>query len=139
KRDDNVLLGHVRKATVGNKDNPDSAHPWDFGDIVMMHNGTLEKSNYESLASKYNIKNYSVDSQVLGYAIQDNFRTGEPFKVLTEYVGAAATIVYHKEKDSIFVYRDNERTLYRGYLNETELYISSIPEVLELMGCEEVE
>lgn len=139
KKDDNVLLGHVRKATVGNKDNPDSAHPWDFGDIVMMHNGTLEKSNYESLASKYNIKDYSVDSQVLGYAIQDNFRTGEPFKVLTEYVGAAATIVYHKEKDSMFVYRDNERTLYRGYLNETELYISSIPEVLELMGCEDVE
>lgn len=133
KEGDNLLLAHVRKATVGAKDNPDSAHPWDFGDIIMMHNGTLV--NYEELAGKYNIDKYTVDSQVLGMAIQDNFKTGEPFKVLSEYTGAAATVVYHKERDSMFVYRDEERTLFRGYLNDTEMYISSIADILDVIGC----
>ena len=132
---DNVLLAHVRKATVGNKDNPDSAHPWDLGDIIFEHNGTL--TNYESLAKKYNITDYSVDSQVLGLALQENFKDGVPFKVLQEYTGAAAFLMYHKERESLFIYRDSERTLYRGFLG-TEMYVSSIPDLLEASGCSDV-
>ena len=130
------VLAHVRKATVGNAKDPDSAHPWDFGNIIMMHNGTLD--NYKELAAKYNIEKYTVDSQVLGQAISKNFTDGKPFKVLNEYSGAAAVIVYHKERDSIFVYRDEDRTLFYGYINKTEMYISSLEDVLLGIGCENV-
>lgn len=134
---DNVLIGHVRAATVGDKTDKSSAHPWDFGDIVMMHNGTLKEHNYKELAVKYKLKDedWKVDSQVLGMAIQDNFKSNEPFKVLSEYIGAAAVIVYHKKRESLFVYRDEERTLSYGYLNDTDMYISSESDILEVMGC----
>src|SRR5690606_37248331 len=110
-----VLMGHVRAATVGNKDNKEEAHPWDFGTIVMMHNGTLK--NHEKLAEKYGLEkdSWKVDSQVLGAAIKKNFDNKEPFKVLSEYDGAAAIVVYHKERDSLFIYRDDKRTLAYGY------------------------
>lgn len=130
------VLAHVRKATVGNAKDPDSAHPWDFGNIVMMHNGTLD--NYKELASQYNIEKYTVDSQVLGQAISKNFTDGKPFAVLNEYSGAAAVIVYHKERDSIFVYRDEDRTLFYGYVNDTEMYISSLEDILLGIGCKNV-
>lgn len=131
---DSYLLGHVRHATVGNTTDPQSAHPWDFGDIAMMHNGTLK--NHENLATKYGIKktDWTVDSQVLGLGIQQNFKDGEPFKILSEYVGAAAVIVYHKERESLFVYRDEERPLFYGYLDDN-MYMTSLREVLEGAGC----
>lgn len=134
---DSTLMGHVRAATVGDAKDPNSAHPWDFGDIVMMHNGTLK--NHEELANNYNIKkeDWSVDSQVLGLCLQDNFKTNNPFKVLGEYVGAAAVIVYHKKLDCLFVYRDNERTLFYGYLGKN-MYISSEEDILKIVGCKDV-
>lgn len=132
---DNILLGHVRAATVGDKTDVGSAHPWDFGSIVMMHNGTLK--NYEELAKKYNIakEDWKVDSQVLGLAIKKNFESSDPFRVLSEYTGAAAVIVHHKERNSLFVYRDDQRTLAYGYINDTDMYISSEIDILEIMGC----
>lgn len=135
---DNILLGHVRAATVGDKTDITSAHPWDFGSIVMMHNGTLK--NYEELAEKYNIpkEDWKVDSQVLGIAIKKNFDSNEPFKVLSEYVGAAAVIIHHKERNSLFVYRDDQRTLSYGYMNDTDLYISSEEDILEVIGCSNI-
>lgn len=132
---DKVLMGHVRAATVGNASDPNSAHPWDFGDNIMMHNGTLK--NYEELANKYNIKkeDYSVDSQVLGMALQKNMQDSSAFKVLSEYIGAAAVIMYNKQSETLFVYRDTERPLFYGYLNNTEMYISSLEDILEIVGC----
>lgn len=133
-----ILMGHVRAATVGKKDNPDEAHPWDFGSIVMMHNGTLK--NYEDLAKKYKLEkdSWSVDSQVLGWAIKKNFENNEPFKVLSEYKGAAAVVLYHKNMDCLYVYRDNERTLGYGYLGDGNMYISSEIDILIAMGCTDV-
>lgn len=134
---DNILMGHVRAATVGDKTDKSSAHPWDFGDIVMMHNGTLKEASYRDLAVKYELKDedWKVDSQVLGMAIQKNFQSNEPFKVLSEYTGAAAVIIYHKKRESLFVYRDEERTLSYGYLNDSDMYISSESDILEIIGC----
>lgn len=132
---DNVLMGHVRHATVGNLADPNSAHPWDFGENIMMHNGTLK--NYEELAKQYDIKKeeYTVDSQVLGIALQKNIQENSAFKVLSEYVGAAAVIMYNKKLETLFVYRDTERPLFYGYLNDTEMYISSLEDILEVVGC----
>lgn len=134
---DSYVLGHVRAATVGNASDPNAAHPWDFGNIVMMHNGTLK--NHESLAEKYSIgkDEWVVDSQVLGHALSKDFNTDTPFKVLSEYIGAAATIIYHKERQSLFVYRDEERTLYYGYLND-DIYISSMDDILSIIGCSNI-
>lgn len=133
----NLLMGHVRHGTSGgNNADPDAAHPWDFGDIVMMHNGTL--TNHDKLASEYGLSKDSwiVDSQVLGLAIQKDF-DNTPFKVLSEYAGAAAVVVYHKKRESLFVYRDTERTLYYGYL-DGQMYISSLDDILEVIGCQSI-
>lgn len=135
--EDTLLMGHVRHATVGDIKDPESAHPWDLGDIVMMHNGTLK--NYEQLAEQYGFdkKDWKVDSQVLGLALQENFKKGDYFRVLTEYYGAAAVVCYHKADDSLYVYRDTERTLFYGYIND-EMYISSLDDILKIMGCKSV-
>lgn len=134
---DSYLMGHVRHATVGDSSNADAAHPWDFEDIIMMHNGTLK--NHEEIAKDYKIENkdWIVDSQVLGLAIKQNFKDNKPFKVLTEYIGAAAVVLYHKERKSLFVYRDEERTLFYGYLND-DIYISSLDDILNVIGCENI-
>lgn len=132
-----TILGHVRHATVGNKDNDDFAHPFEYDNIIFQHNGSL--LNHIALAKEYQIneEGYEVDSQILGRIISENFKSNTPFKGLTEYIGAAATITYHKHRETMYVTRDMERPLYYGMNNEG-MYISSIAETLIIIGCTDV-
>lgn len=131
---DTYLIGHVRAKTVG-VNSKDNAHPWEFNNIVGLHNGSLK--DYYSLANQYSYpsSDWSVDSQVLLKAVDLNFETNELFKVLGEYHGAAALLMYHKSRNTIFACHDAERTLFYGYINKTEMYISSIEKPLQAIGC----
>lgn len=139
--DDNIFIGHVRAATVGLK-TAKNAHPFKYGNLTLCHNGTLTNSNELCLKSPNNLKwvDFDVDSQVI--AARLNLERNST--VLTQLTGAAA-VLFHLDEDSeagdfkntMFAFRNSERPLYRGNTEEG-LYISSIKESLEIIGCTDI-
>ena len=125
-KENNVILGHCRKATVGAHTEA-NAQPIVLlneslteeqkkqenvltEDFVMIHNGTLQ--NHEELAEKYGIKEVKgeTDSKILAKLIKK-----EGFKILTEYIGAAAIVIYDiREKisrgvDVVYIFRGKSK------------------------------
>jgi len=101
------IIGHTRQASPGNVISLDNSHPFGFGQLpnnggyafVGVHNGTLK--NHEDLAANYNIEvkvpgafttpyntRTKIDSEILLEIIYQE----QNFKVLSEYVGAAALV-----------------------------------------------
>lgn len=134
---DTTLIGHVRAKTVG-ANSADNAHPFEYGNIVMAHNGTLE--NHLALCRMYNLKfsDLGVDSKVLASCLAANLELDEKFTVLEQYEGAAALLFYNKITGSLYTYHDNKRPLFYGYYAGTEMYISSIKETLEAINCTDI-
>ena len=140
---DNVLIGHVRAKTSG-VNNLKNAHPWEYKNIIGLHNGTLKNFSYSegTLAKRYDISitDWDVDSQVLIQALDKNFENfnGETLlPALEEYEGAAALLLYHKERGTIFACHDKERPLFYGYVGKS-MYISSIEHNLDIIGSNDV-
>lgn len=131
---DTVLIAHVRKATVGNTYEVGNAHPFEYENLVVQHNGTLD--NYKELAKDYNLpdNSWKTDSQVLGSILSMNHKKNEPFKVLGEYEGAAAFVIYNKETGVLYAGHDKERPLFYGHIGK-DMYISSIELSLQIIGC----
>lgn len=130
-KEDTMLMAHARAATVGNKHFQINAHPFQIGNITLLHNGTL--INHWALLRKYglDIKDYDVDSQVLCGIINKT----QNFNVLSEYNGAAALLINNSEQPNIlYAYRNNDRPLFKGFING-DMYISSIESSLKLIGC----
>jgi glucosamine 6-phosphate synthetase-like amidotransferase/phosphosugar isomerase protein len=99
-----ALIGHNRLATQGaiNKEN---AHPFDFPNIVGVHNGTLEQSSFREL--KEGGSNFEVDSEALYHRLND-----KPLKkVLPELSGAWALFFYDKKNKTIRLIRNSQRPL----------------------------
>lgn len=133
---DKVLIGHVRAKTVG-LNLQENSHPFEYGNIVMAHNGTL--TNHWALVKQYDLKmvDYNVDSQVLADVISENFKetpNGSNIKVLSQYDGAAALLFYNKDQDILYTWHDKDRPLFYGFLDEG-MYISSIKATLSVIGC----
>lgn len=140
---DNVLIGHVRAKTIG-ANILKNAHPWEYENIIGLHNGTLKDyiiPDY-SIGKKYGISysDYDVDSQVLLQALDKNFKTFTEnlLPALEEYEGAAALLLYNKERGTVFACHDKERPLFYGYIGKS-MYISSLKHPLEIIGCKNVE
>lgn len=128
--EDNLLIAHVRAKTVG-INIAKNAHPFNEGNVILAHNGTLK--NHYQLLRKYNLdyNSYDVDSHIMTAIIdlQSNF------KVLTEIEGAAAVLITNKlNPNLLYAYRNSERPLFKGNI-DGDIYISSIKESLELIGC----
>lgn len=139
---DNQLIAHVRAKTVG-ANLAKCAHPFDYENIVLAHNGTL--LDYSSLAKSYGLesKDYDVDSQILAYGINRAFGEGVTVdnlnvETLTEYKGAAALLIYSKKLDCIFLFKDKERPLCFAYDIDGNMYISSLSDPLRALGLLEV-
>lgn len=132
----NLLIGHVRAKTIG-INTIKNAHPFDIGNLIGVHNGTL-KNHYE-ICRNYNISinKYDVDSQILYHALNEDFEKETPFKILNSYVGAAALLFYDKKSDCLYACHDEQRPLYYGYL-KGNMYISSIKESLIAVDCVKV-
>lgn len=132
--EDVLLIGHVRAKTVGavNKEN---AHPFQYGDIRLAHNGTL--TNHWELCRQagLNSADYQVDSQVLTAILAKDKHP----KVLTKFLGAAALLFTDVEEDNrLYAFRNGGRPLFRGKVDDN-MYISSISESLLAIGCTGVE
>lgn len=139
---DNQLIAHVRAKTVG-ANLARCAHPFDYDNIVLAHNGTL--IDFMSLAKQYGLeyKDYEVDSQILAYGVNRAFGEGVTIdnlniETLTEYKGAAAILMYSKKLDSIFLFKDKERPLCFGYDEEGNMYISSLSDPLRALGLKDI-
>lgn len=134
----NLLIGHVRAKTVG-ANSVANAHPFEYGDLVGAHNGSLK--NHWQIAKNYgfNMSQYDVDSQVLISALNENHKNDDQgdFEALSEYEGAAALLIYNKKDNVLYACHDKERPLFYGYIKEN-MYISSIKDSLDLAGCENV-
>lgn len=131
--DDNLFIGHVRASTVGGNVTK-NAHPFHIGNVIMAHNGTLIEFTALSKELGMKIRDWDVDSQILAYGL--NKFSG--FEVLNMFLGAAALLWVDKRRPGrLLAYRNKERPLYRGK-REEGMYISSIEESLEAIGCDNI-
>lgn len=130
---DKMLMGHVRASTVGYKA-IHNTHPFNRGHYYLQHNGTLK--NHYALLRKYKLEwnDYSVDSDIITGCIYKS----NSFFPLKEIDGAAAIIIHDdRVENTLYVYRNNERPLFRGMINQS-MYISSIKESLILIECTDI-
>lgn len=133
-KEDNYFIGHVRSSTVGAKTDK-NAHPFQFQELIGIMNGTT--TNHWSLLTKYGLKpvDYDVDSEAIFAIIQKN----QSFNVLGELIGSCAIICADTRNPNIlYVYRNNDRPLFRGFIGNN-MYISSIKESLEIIGCNKID
>lgn len=134
---DDVLIAHVRQATIGAKDNIDNAHPFKRGNFILAHNGTLK--NHRDLLFKYGRNTdttFNVDSDCVAGSMEacDDIAT-----VLSEINGAGAFLIYDERKEGdLYIFRNKERPLWRGYDEDGGMYISSIPEPLYFSGLDKI-
>lgn len=131
--DDNLLIGHVRAATIGSISKTNT-HPFNEGNVVLAHNGTL--SNHYDLLSKYDLaySNFSVDSHIVCGALNK----AQNYTPLSEINGAAAMLIGDKNTPNLlYVFKNKERPLFYGMCNKN-MYISSLEESLVFIGCSDV-
>ena len=131
--EDNFLIAHVRAKTVG-ANIAKNAHPFKEDNVILCHNGTLR--NHYGLLRKYDLKyqDFDVDSHIIcGIMAKE-----KNFKVLSEIEGAAAMLITDTNNPSImYVFRNADRPLFKGTI-DGGMYISSIKESLEVIGCKNV-
>lgn len=101
----NVLIGHNRAATKG-KVNKANAHPFDHGNIVGAHNGTLTK---QSLLPDHN--DFGTDSENIMHSL--NVRGVD--WTIKNLAGAFALVWYDRSDTTINFIRNKERPLCFAY------------------------
>ena len=103
--DYSIVVGHVRSATRGNPSYSNS-HPFHHGNIIMVHNGTL--NNVTSMGQAWK---YGTDSEHIAKALDE---ADDPIKVLEKINGAFALVWYDKRTDSTYLARNKQRELHYG-------------------------
>ncbi len=97
-----MAIGHNRAATMGSLE-ADNAHPFTFGNITGVHNGTLR--NWDNLA---NIEGNDLDSRALIYSISEK---GIEW-TWKNFNGAAAVVWWDNSDNSLNFIRNSERPLF---------------------------
>ena len=98
-----ALLGHNRHATQGASGSDENAHPFEHGDIVLMHNGSLVSRRGLSGTG------FAVDSEQIAYTVS---QTDDVKEVISNIHGAFALVWYDKRDCCIRIVRNNERPLW---------------------------
>lgn len=104
----NIYIGHNRYATRGAKDKDENAHPFIHGDIVGVHNGSL---NNQTLLDKH--IDFEVDSDNLYHhmnakGLDDTLKNTD---------GAFALVWYDRKDNTLNFIRNEERPLAIGKLS----------------------
>src|SRR3990167_860810 len=95
-----IVIGHNRKATVGNSV-PENAHPFREDPIVLVHNGTIYN------ADKLN-KDVEVDSHAIAHALKEK----DAKQALESIDGAFALVWYDQNQKTLNLTRNNARPLF---------------------------
>lgn len=98
------LIGHNRYATKGKKTTA-HAHPFRHGNIILVHNGTLE--NYRHFPEPKEGK-IEVDSEHMAYSI-DQIGVEDTIKNLT---GAWAIVYWDRKEKTLNILRNDQRPLF---------------------------
>lgn len=115
-----AIIGHNRHATAG-KVNDTNAHPFQHGDITLVHNGTL--STQVGLPSH---DKFDVDSENICYALSQL----EPKEVLEKLEGAYALVWHDAADNTLHFARNDERPLHLA-IGGGVLYWASEVKMLE--------
>jgi glucosamine 6-phosphate synthetase-like amidotransferase/phosphosugar isomerase protein len=131
------FVGHTRYATIGNKGKDENAHPFTFGNIIGVHNGSIY--NHKDIKTVVG-SDEEVDSAILYEAIS---KFGLK-KTLPLVQGLVALSYYDKRNNSIYLYRNELRPLSYGYKYkknkrgdkvEQTIFWASLPAYLEAINC----
>lgn len=96
-----VLMGHNRKATMGNIDDA-SAHPFIEGNIILAHNGTLHQMD-----NLDDHEYFEIDSQCIAHNVNKNGIE----ETVGRLDGAFALSWINKEENTLNFIRNNQRPL----------------------------
>jgi predicted glutamine amidotransferase len=122
-------VGHNRAATIG-KVTTDNAHPFQQGDVLLVHNGTL-RGTYDLPHKNHEI---DVDSELIAY----NLSKEEPDKaheILSKLNGAYALVWFDERDESVNFARNTERPLHMGTnKDENALFFASDGYLLNFVG-----
>lgn len=103
---DAIWIGHNRAATIG-VTNRANAHPFTAGHITGAHNGTLEKSSFQDIASRLP-ETYGTDSETI-FAHIAKYGIDETVSRLR---GAWALIWYDSNDKTLNMLKNDQRPLY---------------------------
>jgi len=134
-----MLIGHNRAATRGAVSSR-NAHPFDFNNIIGMHNGTI---SYTSKSGLPDSTKFDTDSET----VMNAFDIGDPIRViedkLTERSDAYAFVWYDRRTKQLNLIRNSERPLYYVmsednktlfFMSEAEMLWSSVSRNKVKMG-----
>lgn len=94
------MVGHNRHATRGNSSDPKNAHPFQHGNITLVHNGTLDDQDLLPESNRF-----VVDSENICYSI-DKIGAAETIQKLD----GAFTLIWHDANDdTLHIIRNSER------------------------------
>lgn len=106
-----VYLGHNRAATQG-KVNAESAHPFEFENVVGAHNGTVAKWN---LRDFHGYKDFEIDSQIIYSHLSHTNSIDQTWAGID---GAAALVWWDKGEKRLNMIRNSQRPLWVVYTED---------------------
>ncbi len=114
-RDWNIMIGHNRHATKGSVDHH-TAHPFQIGDITLVHNGTI--NNHRVLPHGHK---FDVDSEAICEAINDI-----GIEEVVKKIDGAFTFIWHDRRNgSLNFIRNDERPLAFGKVKDKDTILMS--------------
>ena len=118
-----VLVGHNRKATVGNVI-AENAHPFVDKSIALVHNGYI--ANHRQLDSKVDVDSQSIITAIKS---EEDYKNG-----LAKLTGAWAISWYDHDKKRLYLTRNQERPLYIIHTDNALFFASEHSMLYWLLG-----
>jgi predicted glutamine amidotransferase len=104
-----VLIGHNRHATVG-KVNKAGAHPFEFDNVIGVHNGTTPKYKFKD-AEKFNVDSEALYNHIDKEGIESMWGNMS---------GAASLAFYHKLTRRFHLLRNDERPMFVAFTKDNK-------------------
>jgi hypothetical protein len=123
------LIGHNRYATMGNTSDPAGAHPFQHGNITMVHNGTLDSRH--GLSTSEDHPHFLVDSDQVAFTLSET-DTASTVRTLD----GAFVLAWHNETDnSLNFVRNTERPFFIAKLKNVDVYVCASEQWMIHVAC----